>query len=89
MKSRNDRYSIQLLQNKTQHFLKKTQLLLIQSGELKQHFKTDTFSIYLLQNETRRLAKNLDDLKVQVRYTSLSLLDVHSMTEKLNGLKKG
>lgn len=83
--SANDRYSIQLLQNKTEHFLKKTQLLLIQSEELKQHFETDKFSIYLLQNETRRLAKNLDDLKVQVRYTSLSLLHVHSMTEKLNG----
>lgn len=83
--SANDRYSIQLLQNKTEHFLKKTQLLLIQSEELKQHFETDKFSIYLLQNETRRLAKNLDDLKVQVRYTSLSLLDVHSMTDELNG----
>lgn len=41
--SANDRYSIQLLQNKTEHFLKKIQLLLIQSEELKQHFETDKF----------------------------------------------
>lgn len=60
-------------------------MLLNQSGELKQHSETDKYSIHLLQSETERLVKNLDDLKVQVRYTSLSLLDVHSMTEELNG----
>lgn len=84
-KSAKDRYSIQLLQNETQQLLKATQVLLNQSGELKQHSETDKSSIHLLQNETQQLLKNLDDLKVQVRYTSLSLLDVHSMIEELNG----
>lgn len=41
------------------------------------------------KNLTQRLdvaVKSLDDLKVQVRYTSLSLLDIRrSMTEELNG----
>lgn len=83
--SANDRYSIHLLQNETQRLLKTTQLLLNQSEELKQDSETDKSFIHLLQNETKRLVKNLDDLKVQVRYTSLSLLDVHSMTEELNG----
>lgn len=83
--SAKDRYSIHLLQNETQRLARTTQLLLNQSGELKQHTETDKYSIHLLQNETQRLVKNLDDLKVQVRYTSLSLLDVHSMTEELNG----
>lgn len=83
--SANDRYSIQLLQNETQHLFKTTQPLLNLSGELKQHSETDKSSIHFLQNETQRLLRILDDIKVQVRYTSLSLLDVHSMTEELNG----
>ncbi|XP_062603384.1 uncharacterized protein LOC134265153, partial [Saccostrea cucullata] len=33
-------------------------------------------------NET---AKKLENLEVKMRYTSLSLLDIQSMTEKLNG----
>lgn len=62
-----------------------TQQLLNQSVELEQQSEKDRYAIHLLQNETKRLVKNLDDLKVQVRYTSLSLLDVHSLTEELNG----
>lgn len=62
-----------------------TQQLLNQSVELEQQSAKDRYSIHLLQNETQRLVKNLDDIKVQVRYTSLSLLDVHSLTEELNG----
>lgn len=83
--SAKDRYAIHLLQNETQRLLRTTQMLLNQSRELKQHSETDMSSIHLLQNETQRLVRNLDDLKVQVRYTSLSLLDVHTMTEELNG----
>lgn len=62
-----------------------THQLLNQSVELEQQSEKDKYAIHLLQNETKRLVKNLDDLKVQVRYTSLSLLDVHSLTEELNG----
>lgn len=62
-----------------------TQQFLNQSVELEQHSEKDRYSIHLLQNETKRLVKNLDELKVQVRYTSLSLLDMHSLTEELNG----
>ena len=39
------------------------------------------------RNLTQRvdsLVKHFDDLNVQVRYTSLSLLDVHSSTEQIN-----
>lgn len=62
-----------------------TQQLLNQSVELKQQSAKDRHSIQLIQNETQGLVRNLDDLKVQVRYMSLSLLDVHSMTKELNG----
>ncbi|XP_052711661.1 uncharacterized protein LOC128185980 [Crassostrea angulata] len=62
-----------------------TQQLFNQSVEIKQQSAKDSYTIHLLQNETQRLVRNLDDLKVQVRYTSLSLLDVLSMTEELNG----
>jgi hypothetical protein len=39
------------------------------------------------ENITHRLneaVKNMDNLKVKVRYTSLALLDVNSRTEQLN-----
>ncbi|XP_056014496.1 complement C1q tumor necrosis factor-related protein 3-like isoform X2 [Ostrea edulis] len=39
------------------------------------------------ENVTKRLndaVNNLENLKVEVRYTSLSLLDVHSKTEQIN-----
>lgn len=62
-----------------------TRQLFNQSVELEQQSAKDRSSIHLLQNETQRIVKNLDDLKVQVRYASLSLLDVHSLTEELNG----
>lgn len=38
-----------------------------------------------LTEQFKVAAKTLDDLKVQVRYASLSLLEVHSITEELNG----
>lgn len=77
--------AVQVLDDLKLKDMSSTQLLLNQSVELEQQSAKDRYSIHLLQNETQRLVRNLDDLKVQVRYTSLSLLDVHSMTEKLNG----
>ncbi|XP_065928376.1 uncharacterized protein [Magallana gigas] len=77
--------AVQVLDDLKLKDMSSTQLLLNQSVELEQQSAKDRYSIHLLQNETQRLVRNLDDLKVQVRYTSLSLLDVHSMTEELNG----
>jgi hypothetical protein len=39
------------------------------------------------KNLTKQLSyaiKNIENLKVEARYTSLSLLDIHTKTEKLN-----
>lgn len=77
--------AVQVLDDLKLKDMSSTQLLLNQSVELEQQSAKDRYSIHILQNETQRLVRNLDDLKVQVRYTSLSLLDVHSMTEELNG----
>ena len=59
-----------------------------QSTEM-EHFKQQSESekskVYLLQNLTQRMSQRLDDLNVQFRYTSLSLLDLHTATEQLNG----
>lgn len=77
--------AVKALDDLTLKDISTTQQLLNQSVELKQQSAKDSYAIHLLQNETQQLLRNLDDLKVQVRYTSLSLLDVHFMTEELNG----
>ena len=51
----------------------------------KQQSESEKSKVYLLQNLTQRMNQRLDDLNVQFRYTSLSLLDLHSATEQLNG----
>ena len=80
---------MQILQNQT------TEL-----ENLKQKSVNDTLQIKLLQKMTanegndlnviERLnamdtCKHLNDLDVKFRYTSLSLLDIHTMAEKING----
>ena len=51
----------------------------------KQQSESEKSKVYLLQNLTQRMSQRLDDLNVQFRYTSLSLLDLHTATEQLNG----
>lgn len=63
------------------------QLLLNQSMELenlKQLSEKDRTSTQLLQNVTERLVGKLNDIQVQIRYMSMSLLDIHSVMEKMN-----
>lgn len=65
------------------------QLLLNQSVELqnlKQLSEKDRTATQLLQNVTGRLVEKLNNIQVQIRYTSMSLLDIHSVTEKMNEL---
>lgn len=96
----NDRTTIQSLQ--TRVFFLEAELNKLNVSKLPsiQEFSTYLSSMNQLtqnmatneannKNLTQRLdvaVKSLDDLKVQVRYTSLSLLDIRqSMTEELNG----
>lgn len=96
----NDRTTIQSLQNRV--FFLEAELNKLNVSKLPsiQEFSTYLSSMNQLtqnmatneandKNMTQRLdvaVKSLDDLKVQVRYTSLSLLDIRqSMTEELNG----
>ena len=51
----------------------------------KQQSESEKSKVYLLQNLTQRMSQRLDDLNVQFRYTSLSLLDLQTATEQLNG----
>lgn len=98
--SENDRSTIQSLQNRV--FFLEAELNKLNVSKLPsiQEFSTYLSSMNQLtqnmatneannKNLTQRLdvaVKSLDDLKVQVRYTSLSLLDIkQSMTEELNG----
>lgn len=98
--SENDRSTIQSLQNRV--FFLEAELNKLNASKLPsiQEFSTYLSSMNQLtqnmatneannKNLTQRLdvaVKSLDDLKVQVRYTSLSLLDIRqSMTEELNG----
>lgn len=98
--SANDRSTIQSLQNRL--FFLEAELNKLNVSKLPsiQEFSTYLSSMNQLtqhmatneannKNLTQRLdvaVKSLDDLKVQVRYTSLSLLDIRqSMTEELNG----
>lgn len=98
--SANDRSTIQSLQNRV--FFLEAELNKLNVSKLPsiQEFSTYLSSMNQLtqnmatneandKNLTQRLdvaVKSLDDLKVQVRYTSLSLLDIRqSMTEELNG----
>lgn len=97
----NDRSSIQLLQNRVFYLeaeLNKQNISKIQST---QEFSTYLSSMNQLtqtmianeannKNLTQKVdvaLKALDDLKVEVRYTSLSMLDIHSKKdlERLNG----
>ena len=93
-----DRTTIQLLQNRV--FFLETELSKLNASQplSTQEFSTYLMSMNKLiqnvatngeinRNLTQRvdsLVKHFDDLNVQVRYTSLSLLDVHSLTEQLN-----
>lgn len=96
----NDRTTIQSLQNRV--FFLEAELNKLNVSKLPsiQEFSTYISSMNQLtqnmatneandKNLTQRLdvaVKSLDDLKVQVRYTSLSLLDIRqSITEELNG----
>ena len=51
----------------------------------KQQSESEKSKVYLLQNLTQQMSQRLDDINVQFRYTSLSLLDLHTATEQLNG----
>lgn len=86
-------YSIQILTQKTDEKVNdlKTDMIqtrLNQTNELvdiKQQLEREKSKEYILQNLTQRMHQRLDDLNLQVRYTTLSLLDLHSTTEQLNG----
>ena len=92
----NDRSTIQSLQNRV--FFLEAELSKLNSSKPTQEMSTYLMSMNKLiqnvatneendRNLTQRvdsLVKHFDDLNVQVRYTSLSLLDVHSSTEQLN-----
>ena len=91
-----ERSRVTLLQNVTQQTDEKvndlrTDLLqrrLNQTNEMvdfKQQLENEKSKVYVLQNLTQRLNQRLNDLNVQIRYTSLSLLDLHTATEQLNG----
>lgn len=54
-------------------------------NQLTQNMATNEASDKNLTERFNAAVKTIDDLKVQVRYASLSLLEVHSMTEELNG----
>lgn len=59
------------------------QLRLIQSneiGDFKQQLDKERLKFYSVQNLTQRLNQRLHDLDVQFRYTSASLLDLHTAT---------
>lgn len=92
-----DRSTIQFLLNQSkeiEHLKQQSekdrsmiQLLLNQSVELqnlKQLSEKDRTATQLLQNVTGRLVEKLNNIQVQIRYTSMSLLDIHSVTEKMN-----
>lgn len=96
----NDRTTIQSLQNRVFFLEEELNKLNVSKLPSIQEFSTYLSSMNQLtqnmatneandKNLTQRLdvaVKSLDDLKVQVRYTSLSLLDIRqSMTEELNG----
>lgn len=95
----NDRSSIQSLQNRVFFLEAELNKLNVSNLPTSQEFATYLSRMNQLtqnmaanevndRNFTHQLSvalKTLDDLKVQVRYTSLSLLDVQSMTEGLNG----
>ena len=92
----NDRSTIQSLQNRV--FFLEAELSKLNSSKPTQEMSTYLMSMNKLiqnvatneendRNLTQRvdsLVKHFDYLNVQVRYTSLSLLDVHSSTEQLN-----
>ena len=95
-KSENDRSEIYLIQNFTQIIDKKlndfrtnvSQIRINQTDEMEDYKKqldNERSKVYLLQNLTQRMNQRLDDLNIQFRYTSLSLLDLHTATEQLNG----
>ena len=94
--SENDRSKVYLIQNFTQIIDNKlndvranvSQIRNNQTDEMmdyKQQLDNERSKVHLLQNLTQRLNQRLDDLNLQVRYTSLSLLDLHAATEQLNG----
>ena len=94
--SESDRFKVYSIQNFTQKTDEKVndlktdmiQTRLNQTNELvdiKQQLEREKSEEYMLQNLTQRMNQRLDDLNLQVRYTSLSLLDLHSTTEQLNG----
>ena len=94
--SENDRSKVYLIQNFTQIIDNKlndvranvSQIRHNQTDEMmdyKQQLDNERSKVHLLQNLTQRLNQRLDDLNLQVRYTSLSLLDLHAATEQLNG----
>lgn len=65
-----------------------SQIRINQTGEMedyKQQLDNERSKVYLLQNLTQRMNQRLNELNVQFRYTSLSLLDLHTATEQLNG----
>ncbi|XP_078317873.1 uncharacterized protein LOC111102709 [Crassostrea virginica] len=94
--SESDRSKVYSIQNFTQKTDEKVndlktdmiQTRLNQTNELrdiKQQLEREKSKEYMLQNLTQRMSQRLDDLNLQVRYTSLSLLDLHAATEQLNG----
>ena len=93
--SENDRSKVYLIQNFTQIIDNKlndvranvSQIRHNQTDEMmdyKQQLDNERSKVHLLQNLTQRLNQRLDDLNLQVRYTSLSLLDLHAATEQLD-----
>jgi chromosome segregation ATPase len=94
----NDRSSMQMLQNRV--FFLEAELRKLNASRppssdelsaylsnMKQIVQTLTANDEYDKNITKRLndvVKSLENVKVQERYTSLSLLDVHSKTEQLN-----
>lgn len=97
----NDRSSIQLLQNRVFYLeaeLNRQNISKIQStqefstylsgmNQLTQNLIANEANNKNLTQQVNVALKALDDLKVEVRYTSLSMLDIHSKKdlERLNG----
>ena len=58
---------------------------LMSMNNLIQNMATNEENDRNLTQRLNALERHFDDLNVQVRYTSLSLLDIQSLTEELNG----
>ena len=88
----NDRSTINLLLNKSRELEQKVQKdriniysLLTQNQNLIQNITTNEEKDRKVTERLNDVVKHMTDLNVQVRYTSLSLQDIQTKAEELNG----